>query len=38
MAVMVARLLNEERFLKDNLAGYNEYCARVRQRLVPLLW
>jgi protein-S-isoprenylcysteine O-methyltransferase Ste14 len=38
VAVMVARLLNEERFLTDNLAGYDEYCARVRKRLVPLLW
>ena len=37
-AVIVVRLLDEERFLACNLPGYNEYCVRVRKRLVPLLW
>jgi len=36
--VIVARLLDEERFLKANLSGYEEYCQKVRYRLVPLIW
>jgi protein-S-isoprenylcysteine O-methyltransferase Ste14 len=38
VAVIVARLLDEERFLARNLPGYDEYRIRVRKRLVPLLW
>jgi protein-S-isoprenylcysteine O-methyltransferase Ste14 len=37
-AVIVGRLLDEERFLARNLRGYDEYRIRVRKRLVPLLW
>ena len=37
-AVVVARLLDEERFLSANLPGYDAYCRRVRYRLVPLVW
>ena len=36
--VLAWRLLDEERYLKLNLPGYAEYCARVRYRLVPLVW
>lgn len=36
--VIVARLLDEEKFLKANLSGYQEYCQKVRYRLVPLIW
>jgi protein-S-isoprenylcysteine O-methyltransferase Ste14 len=36
--VIVARLLDEERFLKVNLSGYEEYCQKVHYRLVPLIW
>jgi protein-S-isoprenylcysteine O-methyltransferase Ste14 len=32
------RLLDEEKFLKNNLTGYAEYCSRVRARLAPLVW
>jgi protein-S-isoprenylcysteine O-methyltransferase Ste14 len=32
------RLLDEERFLTKNLAGYAAYCARVRYRLLPVIW
>jgi protein-S-isoprenylcysteine O-methyltransferase Ste14 len=32
------RLLDEEEYLARNLAGYGEYRARVRWRLVPGLW
>jgi protein-S-isoprenylcysteine O-methyltransferase Ste14 len=36
--VLAWRLLDEERYLKLNLPGYAEYCARVRSRLIPLIW
>jgi protein-S-isoprenylcysteine O-methyltransferase Ste14 len=32
------RLLDEERSLARELPGYTDYQARVRYRLVPLLW
>jgi protein-S-isoprenylcysteine O-methyltransferase Ste14 len=32
------RLLDEERFLKKNLPGYDDYQKRVRHRLVPHIW
>ena len=32
------RLLDEERFLKQNLPGYADYCRKVRWRLIPGLW
>ena len=36
--VIVLRLLDEERFLQRSLAGYTEYCEKVRFRLVPYIW
>jgi protein-S-isoprenylcysteine O-methyltransferase Ste14 len=36
--VLVARLLDEEKFLARNLAGYCEYQSKVRHRLLPLIW
>jgi protein-S-isoprenylcysteine O-methyltransferase Ste14 len=36
--VLVARLLDEEKFLTRNLAGYCEYQSKVRHRLLPLIW
>lgn len=36
--VIVLRLLDEERFLKKNLPGYTEYCAKVGSHLVPRIW
>ena len=38
IAVVVARLLHEEKFLSANLAGYEEYRHKVRRRLVPFVW
>ena len=32
------RLLDEERFLQENLRGYTEYMSNVRYRLVPRIW
>jgi protein-S-isoprenylcysteine O-methyltransferase Ste14 len=38
VAGIVARLLDEERFLAGHLAGYPEYKRKVRYRLVPIVW
>ncbi len=38
MAVIVIRLLEEEKFLASNLNGYAEYRQKVRYRLIPLVW
>src|SRR5215813_9746649 len=38
VAVLIARLSDEEQFLMRNLAGYDAYCRRVRFRLVPGVW
>ena len=38
LAVIVARLLHEERYLSANLAGYSAYRAKVRYRLFPGVW
>jgi protein-S-isoprenylcysteine O-methyltransferase Ste14 len=37
-AVMVARILNEEKVLKEKLVGYADYLSRVRYRLIPGVW
>ena len=34
-SVIVARLLDEERYLSRNLPGYEVYCRKVRYRLIP---
>jgi protein-S-isoprenylcysteine O-methyltransferase Ste14 len=36
--VIVLRLLNEEKILRQELAGYSEYAQHTRYRLVPLVW
>jgi protein-S-isoprenylcysteine O-methyltransferase Ste14 len=35
IAMLVPRLLDEEKLLRAELPGYAEYCARVKWRLVP---
>lgn len=35
---LVIRILNEEKVLREQLAGYSEYCQRTRYRLIPLVW
>ena len=35
---IIWRLLDEERFLSKNLAGYTDYRMKVRYRLVPWVW
>ena len=37
-AIIAKRLLGEESLLKQELAGYADYCQRVRWRLVPFIW
>lgn len=36
--VIVWRLLDEEKFLTNNLLGYSEYQKKVRYRLLPFIW
>jgi protein-S-isoprenylcysteine O-methyltransferase Ste14 len=38
MPFLIWRLLDEERLLAKDLAGYAEYQKRVRHRLVPFVW
>jgi protein-S-isoprenylcysteine O-methyltransferase Ste14 len=38
LPALVWRILDEERVLRRDLAGYAEYCRQVRWRLVPGLW
>jgi protein-S-isoprenylcysteine O-methyltransferase Ste14 len=38
IAVIVVRLLDEERYLASNLAAYDSYCRKVRHRLIPMIW
>ena len=38
VAVIVIRLLDEEKLLLANLPGYAEYLTRVRYRLMPYVW
>lgn len=37
-AVIVIRILNEERVLTDGLPGYAEYKKKVKFRLIPFIW
>ena len=36
--LLLRRTLVEDRFLRDNLAGYPDYSTRVRSRLLPGIW
>jgi len=36
--IIVKRIRNEERVLKNGLPGYAEYMAKVKYRLIPFLW
>jgi protein-S-isoprenylcysteine O-methyltransferase Ste14 len=36
--MLVWRILDEEKMLKKDLAGYNEYIQKVRFRLIPYIW
>ena len=36
--VIIIRIKDEERLLIADLAGYQDYCAKVRWRLLPYMW
>jgi protein-S-isoprenylcysteine O-methyltransferase Ste14 len=36
--ILVKRIKNEERVLKSELEGYEEYTRKVRYRLIPFIW
>lgn len=36
--IINARINNEERVLKEGLEGYEEYCTRVKYRVIPPVW
>ncbi|MCV7067523.1 isoprenylcysteine carboxylmethyltransferase family protein [Mycolicibacterium farcinogenes] len=38
LVVLVLRIHDEERLLRDELDGYREYTQAVRYRMVPLIW
>ncbi len=38
IALIAVRILIEERFLRRELKGYENYMGRIRYRLIPLLW
>jgi protein-S-isoprenylcysteine O-methyltransferase Ste14 len=38
LIILVIRTSLEDRFLQDQLPGYQEYASRVRYRLVPGVW
>jgi protein-S-isoprenylcysteine O-methyltransferase Ste14 len=38
LVVIILRLLDEEKLLRQDLPGYEEYCRKVQYRLIPHLW
>ena len=36
--IIVSRILDEEKLLRCELKGYDEYCSRLRWRLIPFVW
>ena len=36
--VIVSRTLDEESLLRRELAGYDDYCSKVRWRIIPFVW
>ena len=38
IAVIVYRAIDEEKELKQNLIGYQEYCKKVKYRLIPFIF
>jgi protein-S-isoprenylcysteine O-methyltransferase Ste14 len=38
VGLLAWRLLDEEKFLLENLPGYEAYTHQVRYRLVPWIW
>ncbi len=38
VAVIVVRIINEEKLLEEQLNGYKEYKLKVKYRLIPFIW
>ena len=38
LGVIVLRLLDEEKLLRQSLPGYEDYCRRIPYRLIPRIW
>lgn len=38
LPIIVTRTLDEERLLRQELGGYEEYCRKVRWRIIPFVW
>lgn len=38
VALLVVRIIDEEKLLSEQLAGYRDYIAKVRYRLAPPVW
>ena len=36
--IIALRISNEEKVLKRDLPGYEEYCKRVKYKVIPLIW
>ena len=36
--IIARRIRNEEQVLSRELAGYEEYCTRIRWRMIPFIW
>ena len=36
--IIVVRILDEERLLREELRGYADYCTHIRWRLIPFIW
>jgi protein-S-isoprenylcysteine O-methyltransferase Ste14 len=36
--ILVARIINEEKMLREELKGYNEYMQKTKYRLIPGIW
>ena len=36
--LIVKRIRNEEKVLMQGLAGYDEYCKRVKYKVLPFVW
>ena len=36
--IIIVRILNEEKILKESLSGYKEYTEKVKYRLIPFVW
>ena len=37
-SLLIMRIINEEKFLKNNLNGYMKYSQTVKYRLIPFVW